>query len=202
VALARLLAPVAVLAALLAPAASAAGDPLLAPAGTCAQAEGVGLPAAAARRAMLCLANYARTHAGLRPLRLDPALTAAGDAKLGADVSCGEFTHTPCGKPFESVFAQYLTGASGYAIGENIAWATGALGSPRETMSSWLHSPGHRANLLTARFADLGIGYLPTQSFQGYDGVTLWSQEFGVKGPSTAAERQLGERPPRRNAAL
>ncbi|MGD0713371.1 MAG: CAP domain-containing protein [Gaiellaceae bacterium] len=168
-------------------AARAAGDPyaaLLAPAGTCAADTELDLSQATASRAMLCLTNYARAQAGLAPLELAPSLQLAGRDKLAANVSCSEFSHTPCGKPFTTMFARYLAGANGYRVGENIAWGTGDYGSARQTMNVWLHSTGHRENILTAAFRDLGVGYLPNQTFQGYDGATLWSQEFGTRTPT------------------
>lgn len=153
---------------------------LLAPAGACGPAaDRLDLDAATAERAMLCLTNYARRHAGRKPLKLNALLDGAGQAKLAADVSCGDFSHTPCGTPFQSVFGSYLAGASSYTIGENIAWSTGPYGTPRQTMNTWLHSPEHLQNILTGGFRDLGIGYLAEQSFQGMTGATLWSQEFG-----------------------
>jgi uncharacterized protein YkwD len=166
------------------PAAQAADDPyaaLLAPAGTCgAAADQLGLDQATAEQTMLCLTNYARTKSGLAALQSNTTLNDAGNAKLAADVSCKEFSHTPCGQPFSSVFADYLKGVTGYQIGENIAWGTGRYGTPRETMNGWLHSAGHRENILTAAFTELGVGYLPGQTFEGYGGATLWSQEFGT----------------------
>jgi uncharacterized protein YkwD len=165
-------------------AARTADDPyaaLLAPAGTCAADTELDLSQETASLAMLCLTNYARAQAGLAPLTLAPSLELAGRDKLAADISCSEFSHSPCGKPFTAVFASYLAGAKGYNIGENIAWGTGDDGSARQTMDLWLHSTGHRENILTAAFRDLGIGYLPNQTFQGYDGATLWSQEFGAR---------------------
>jgi uncharacterized protein YkwD len=137
---------------------------------------------------MQCLTNYARAQQGLSPLRLSSTLNAAGQAKVSSDVSCGEFTHTPCGRPFDTVFASYLAGAASYRIGENIAWGTGSYGTPRQTMDGWLHSTGHRENILTAAFSELGIGYLPGQTFAGHSGATLWSQEFGTRTP-VAAQR-------------
>lgn len=173
--------------------AAAAGDPyapLLAPSGTCGAAEDrLDLEPTAAQRVMACLTNYARTHSGLKPLRLNRALNAAGDAKLAADVSCGVFSHDPCGKPFSSVFSVYLRGASSYRLGENIAWGTGSLGTPREIMSAWLHSPGHRENILAPGFAELGIGYLADQTFLGYDGASLWSQQFGARSPASVPQQ-------------
>src|SRR6266550_4659465 len=130
----------------LASVASAAADPyasLLAPSGTCGPAaDQLGLDAATAQLAMQCLTNYARAQQGLGPLQLNSTLSAAGQAKLKSNISCSEFTHTPCGQPFDTVFANYIQGAT---------------------------------------------SYLTAQTFQGYDGATLWSQEFGLRTPSPAA---------------
>ena len=165
--------------------ATAAKDPyasLLAPPAVCGSAaETVSLDQASAVQTMLCLTNYARTRSGLEPLRASRLLAQAGQAKLTADLACGELSHTPCGQPFRSVFATYLYGASSYQIGENIAWGSGDDGTPRQTMNSWLHSAGHRKNILTPGFRELGIGYQPNEPFQGYSSVTLWSQEFGTR---------------------
>jgi len=174
--------------------ARAADDPyaaMLAPSGTCGPAaEQLALDQTAAQLAMQCLTNYARAQLGLAPLQLNTQLNDAGNAQLAANISCGEFSHTPCGKPFSAVFAEYLKGSTGYQIGENIAWGTGRYGTPRETMNSWLHSTGHRENILTAVYKELGVGYLPGQTFLGYSGATLWSQEFGT------ATRAAGQAPP------
>jgi uncharacterized protein YkwD len=157
---------------------------LLAPPGACGPAaDRLDLDAVTAQKAMRCLTNYARSHAGLPPLAASAMLNGAGTAKLAADVACGEFTHTPCSKPFTDVFARYLTGATSYTVGENIAWGTGSFGTPRETMDGWLNSPEHRQNILSAAFHQIGIGYLSEQTFQGTTGATLWSQEFGTRSP-------------------
>ena len=172
-------------AALSAGSAQATKDPyasLLAPAAVCGSAaETLVLEQAIAARTMLCLTNYARTRSGLAPLHANPQLAQAGQAKLTADLACGEFSHTPCGKPFRSVFAAYLRGTSSYQIGENIAWSSGDSGTPRQTMNEWLHSADHRKNILTPGFRDLGIGYELDKTFQDSSGATLWSQEFGTR---------------------
>ena len=155
---------------------------LLAPPAVCGSAaETVSLERASAVRTMLCLTNYARTRSGLAPLRANSLLAQAGQAKLTADLACGELSHTPCGKPFRSVFAAYLRGASSYQIGENIAWGSGDSATPRQTMNEWLHSADHRKNILAPGFRDLGIGYEPGEAFQDSSGATLWSQEFGKR---------------------
>ena len=172
-------------------AARAADDPyaaLLAPAATCGPAsEHLDLDAQTAQLAMLCFTNYARAQSGLSPLTLNDTLSTAGNAKLAADVSCGVFGHEPCGQPFDTVFTTYTQGATSFQIGENIAWGTGTLGTPRSIMDAWLHSAGHRANILTPEFKELGVGYLSGQAFQGFTGAALWSQQFGVRSPGAAA---------------
>jgi uncharacterized protein YkwD len=171
--------------------AKAADDPyaaLVAPSGTCGPAaDQLGIDATTAQLAMQCLTNYARAQQGLAPLQLNATLNAAGQAKLKSNISCAEFSHTPCGQPFDTVFSSYVQGATSYQIGENIAWGTGSYGTPRQTMNGWVHSAGHRENILTAAYAELGVGYLPGQTFQGYDGATLWSQEFGLRTPGLSA---------------
>ena len=166
----------------------ASADPtssLLAPAGVCGPAaDQLNLDLSTAQKTMLCLTNYARTHSGLKRLVGNAMLNQAGEAKLNADIACGEFTHTPCSKPFDVVFAAYLTGARAYALGENIAWGTGSFGTPRETMNAWIHSSEHLQNILSPAFHQLGIGYLAGQTFQGMTGATLWSQEFASRSPS------------------
>lgn len=157
---------------------------LLAPAGVCGPAaDRLDLDVATARKAMVCLTNYARVHSGLKRLVGNAMLNQAGEAKLDADLSCGEFSHTPCSKPFEVVFAAYLTGATAYTLGENIAWGTGSFGTPRQTMNEWLHSSEHLQNILRPTFHELGIGYVAGQTFQGATGATLWSQEFAARSP-------------------
>jgi uncharacterized protein YkwD len=172
------------------PGARSADDPyaaLLAPSGVCgADAERLSLDQAVALQAMTCLTNYARRKSGLVPLHRSSALNDAGRAKLAADLSCAEFSHTPCGRPFTAVFGSYVAGATSYAVGENIAWGTGSYGTPRQAMNGWLHSTGHRENILRADYRELGIGYLPNQTFQSHAGATLWAQEFGVRTPRPA----------------
>jgi hypothetical protein len=71
----------------------------------------------------------------------------------------------------------------GYQIGENIAWGTGRYGTPRETMNSWLHSTGHRENILTADYKELGLGYL--------SGQTFWAMAARPSGRRSSARRRV-----------
>ena len=55
----------------------------------------------------------------------------------------------------------YLRNVGSWSVGENLAWGTGVLSSPRATVRAWMQSPDHRANLLDRHFADVGIGVTP-----------------------------------------
>ncbi len=65
------------------------------------------------------------------------------------------------------------------ALGENIAWGTGRLGTARSIFAAWIRSRGHRANIL-GPFADFGIG-LRTGRLEGNSGARVWTQAFGSR---------------------
>jgi uncharacterized protein YkwD len=126
--------------------------------------------------AMYCGINIVRRRYGLAPVRGNTPLNRSSIWKANAVRRCG-FSHTPCGMSFSVTFRRvgYLPAR---AVGENLAWGQGELGSPVRTLSAWLNSPPHRANLLAARWRDLGIAFERGHIF-GRDGVSLWVMQFG-----------------------
>jgi len=117
--------------------------------------------AAKVRKATLCLLNVQRRSHGLHKLRENGKLrhAAAGYSRLM--VSQGFFSHvSPGGSTLESRVnsTHYLDGARSWSIGENIAWGTGPLGTPRAIVKAWMNSPGHRENILNGTYRDIGIG--------------------------------------------
>ena len=114
-------------AAALAPAVNAASwdvDALLAPLRACPGSNRADMPVAAQLRAMSCLVAYARARAGVPAMRVSHDLDRAATSKIEADLRCGEFTHTPCGDSFVSVyFTVGYARATRFAVGENLAWA-------------------------------------------------------------------------------
>jgi uncharacterized protein YkwD len=155
---------------------------LLAPPGTCAGQERVlaspGVQAAATR----CLLNWARGRAGLVRLRDAGRLDRSALMRASAIRRCGDFSHTPCGQSFIHPFVAvgYFSGQA--AVGENLAWGQGGLGSPRSTVADWLHSPAHRQILLTGEWRDLGISLVRAQRLFGRSNVTVWVAQFGRRG--------------------
>ena len=117
--------------------------------------------AVAGEAATLCLMNAERSVRGLRALRAHPVLTkvASGFAQQMAEQRF--FDHvSPGGSTLLSRVksTSYLNGSAQWSLGENIAWGTGALSTPRATVASWMKSPPHRKNLLATQFTEVGIG--------------------------------------------
>jgi len=124
-----------------------------------------------AGRATLCLLNVARAH-GLAPLHSERLLARAAEAHSRAMVQGGFFAHGA----FAARLRPYTQGHA-YWIGENIAFGSGALGTPRAIVRAWMRSPLHRANILTARFRQIGVGIAPGTP-DGASGAT-YTTDFG-----------------------
>jgi uncharacterized protein YkwD len=128
-------------------------------------------------RAMRCLTNFARRGRGLAEMRASGLLDRAAGRKSADILSCGEFSHEACGRPFT-----YWIERFGYlrrcgSAAENIAWGSGSLGSVRSIFRSWMRSSGHRRNIL-GRFEEIGIG-LRVGRLDGTAGAKVWTQNFG-----------------------
>jgi uncharacterized protein YkwD len=150
-----------------------------------ARVAGVGCPGqsklhasfAAQERTMLCLVNRARRSNGLAPLVAVEALDRAADSKSADIIRCGQFNHEACGREFTYWMTAY--GYEGCALGENIAWGSGKLGTPGAIFRAWMKSPGHRSNIL-GPYAETGIG-LRIGRVEGFRGAHVWTQEFGSR---------------------
>jgi uncharacterized protein YkwD len=44
------------------------------------------------------------------------------------------------------------------ATGENLAWGTETEATPVRIVDGWMHSPGHRVNILRPTYTEIGIG--------------------------------------------
>jgi uncharacterized protein YkwD len=133
--------------------------------------------AAAQERTMLCLVNDARRARGLDPLVAISPLDRAAERKSADILHCDEFSHEACGREFTYWMTHF--GYHGCQEGENIAWGSGGLGTPRSIFRAWMHSQGHRENIL-GPYEDIGIG-LRTGKLEGYGGAHVWTQEFGSR---------------------
>ena len=137
----------------------------------------------AARHATLCLLNQQRRQHGLRPLRLNGKLTKAGEAHARDMVNRRYFSHdTPSGQDFVQriLSTDYVPAKASYSLGENLAWGSGFDSTPAATVSAWMHSAGHRRNILTAGFREIGIGIVMGAPMQGENDGATYATEFGA----------------------
>lgn len=97
--------------------------------------------------------NNNRAHAALSPLTSNELLAQAAHLKAKDMASKGYFAHT---SP-EGVTPWYWISQSGYefvAAGENLAVN---FFDSKDVAQAWMNSPSHRANILNAKFTEIGI---------------------------------------------
>jgi uncharacterized protein YkwD len=132
-----------------------------------------------------CLINEQRAAHSIGPVQPNTALRQAALGHSSEMIGQGYFAHTsPAGVTFVDriVATGYTHGARAWEVGENLAWGTGALSTPRSLVSSWMNSPPHRENLLRARFREIGIAAVVGTPESRWDptGVTV-SSEYGYR---------------------
>jgi uncharacterized protein YkwD len=135
----------------------------------------------------LCLLNEQRAGHGLAALRSEARLELAAQRYVGKMVDRRFFDHVDpdgLGPQDRILMAGYP--ATNAWTGENLAYGTGPEGSPAEIVDHWMHSPGHRENILRGAFTEIGIGVafdVPKQEPAGTDPGATYSTSFG--GPPT-----------------
>jgi uncharacterized protein YkwD len=155
---------------------------------TTAKPSTTGLDAAA--QVTVCLINRERTRRGLPALRVNALLSQASLEHSQDMVRQRYFEHTS----LDGRTVGDRIRASGYARGvsasggENIAFGFGRESTPAAIVQLWMHSPGHRADILRASFTEIGIGIatgapdLP--DFKQSDSATYTTDFGGVPDPS------------------
>jgi uncharacterized protein YkwD len=101
---------------------------------------------------LFALANQARAEAGAAPLKWDAALARAARQHCLRMAAEGPIAHQYAGEPDVSVRAAQA-GAHFSLIEENVAFAP----TPAAIHDGWMHSPGHRRNLLNPTVDRVGI---------------------------------------------
>lgn len=112
------------------------------------------------------IVNEIRRDHGLSPLHYNEALAAVARAKSRDMHDKNYFSHqSPTyGSPFDMMRS---FGIKYNAAGENIAMG---YSTPRAVVDAWMNSPGHRANILSSTFTQIGVGY--------YSDGKYWTQMF------------------------
>lgn len=140
---------------------------------------------------ILAETNAQRIALGLSPFSFNAQLTVAAQAKVADMISRQYFEHeSPDGKgPGD------LADAAGYeylAVAENLA--LGDYENSVEVVEGWMDSPGHRENIVSTKYSDIGVAV-----GQGmFEGGLVWfaAQEFGRPAsdcplPSTILEMRI-----------
>jgi uncharacterized protein YkwD len=136
--------------------------------------------------AVLAELNSIRRAHGLVPLKLSQPLSLAADSHSRAMGTHGFFSHeSRDGSDFwKRVQRFYGPGRNGsWAVGENLLWASGGLDASR-ALKLWMGSPGHRKNILTSRWREIGVSAVNVSEapgvFHGRD-VVIITTDFGVR---------------------
>jgi len=130
--------------------------------------------------------NQFRTEHHLVALRLSPLLTASARQHTQEMASAGYFAHESAdGSIFwKRIQGFYPSGPYRYwSVGENLLWSSPDVDA-QGALQMWLQSPEHRANLLTARWREIGVSAVHVHAapgtFHGLD-VTIVTTDFGVR---------------------
>jgi uncharacterized protein YkwD len=130
--------------------------------------------------------NALRLAHGLVPLRVSPSLTAAANVHSTQMARLGYFSHDSAnGGSFSSRIATFYParGYRSWTVGENLLWASPDIGALR-ALKMWLASPPHRANLLNARWREIGLVAVHARSAPGVYGnapTTIVTADFGTR---------------------
>jgi uncharacterized protein YkwD len=133
-------------------------------------------------RRLLALTNDARSHArrcggtsfaAAPPLSLNALLGKAALEHSQDMAAHGYMDHT--GRDGSSPADRITrTGYKWRMVGENLA---SGIMTPEDAVAGWVQSPHHCANLMTARFSEMGIAFAVNPST---DAGVYWTQTFGT----------------------
>lgn len=127
-------------------------------------------------RAVVKRINAVRARAGLRGLRISGQLARSADGHSLDMLVRDFFDHTSGnGQPWYQRLRRYTRA---YRVGETIAWTRGhrSRGQAGRIVSSWMASPPHRAELLSAGFRRIGVGR--RRGAYGRIPVTVFTADF------------------------
>ncbi len=118
---------------------------------------------------LLDLTNQARASSGLPMLRMDPRLCRAARLHSANMARYNSMSHSLDGRSH-----QHRTQEAGYPsslVAENICFSQY---NPQAAINTWLNSSGHRANMMSYQYGDLGVGIGYSSNGQPY-----YTQVFG-----------------------
>lgn len=139
-----------------------------------------GQMAAVITSALVDLTNQDRKQEDLGTLTINPVLVEAAQAKANDMAEKGYFAHT---SP-EGIDPWYWIKEAGYNFsyaGENLAVN---FSDSEDVVAAWMDSPGHRANILSGKFTEIGIA-TAVGEYNGHK-TTFVVQMFGTPKVASA----------------
>lgn len=130
--------------------------------------------------------NRVRAEHRLPLLRASRPLARAADFHAFSMASRGYFSHASAnGTSFDRRVARFypVGGRAYWAVAENLLWASPTI-TPRRAVQLWMASPGHRRNILSPRYRELGVAAVRASAAPGLFGgreVTILVTDFGVR---------------------
>lgn len=118
------------------------------------------------------LTNRERARANVTPLRRNAELARAAQLQAEQMAAAGKLAHEVPGSRYPSLTSRMkLVGYQYRSVGENVAegYTSGAA-----LMAGWMTSAPHRANILSTRYTETGVGMARSKS-----GRTYTAQVFG-----------------------
>jgi uncharacterized protein YkwD len=131
---------------------------------------------AAGEQQVIQLLNQIRAQHNLSPLAASAPLRSAARFHSADMLTNGYFDHNSPTEAWDARISRYLKAP---LIGEDIAWGQGSYGTPTGIVSQWMHSPIHRAIILTAGLHRVGLG-LAIGTYQGSGGAVMATADFAA----------------------
>lgn len=154
--------------------------------------------------ATMCLVNGERAAAGLPPLATNPRLDRSSLEHSQDMVARSYFAHqSQDGRDVVDRVrvTGYIPSETEWTVGENLAWGTGTLATPKGIVQAWMNSQGHRENILRSGFKEAGLG-IAVGNPRSSDGAgATYTMNFGSTAGNSAqtvsSSLQIGAQAPR-----
>ena len=115
---------------------------------------------------LFILTNRERTRANLTPLRRSAELSRAAELQAEQMAAAEKMAHEIPGARYPTLASRLkLVGYASRSSGENLAEGYASVAG---LMASWMTSPVHRANILSAKYTETGVGMARSKSGRVY----------------------------------
>ncbi|MGI8622533.1 MAG: CAP domain-containing protein [Solirubrobacteraceae bacterium] len=138
----------------------------------------------------LCLLNGERADAGLKALTQNGRLARAAGVHSREMVRQQYFDHV-AKSGSDAVdrirAAGYMPRTGTWTVGENLAWGTGTMGTPKAIVAAWMKSQGQRENILRPAFRQIGFGVVAGNPRSSNGSGATYTTTFGSLSGASAA---------------